>query len=298
MKDNSLTLRPLDSTGIIRVTGRDARDFLHAQLTRDIEGLGADIAPLAGWCDARGRVLAIARVVAADDAYLLLVPRDSLEMLITKLSMYILRAEVRLREDEALEIAALIGPSANWRREQGFQTNGETNAVQWRQNTACVDLGGELAYLVGPGAELEALTSGLDTATESKAVLAEIALGLPTLTSATTGHYIPQMLNLDRLDAVSFDKGCYPGQEIVARAHHLGTVKRRMRRFQTDAAEPPPTAAALVDAGGDTVGEVVRSAATETGAEFLAVVRLEALSGPVYLAAHPDIPLRERSLPY
>jgi folate-binding protein YgfZ len=111
---------------------------------------------------------------------------------------------------------------------------------------------------------------------------------------ATRGEFVPQMVNLDLLDGISFSKGCYPGQEIVARTRYLGRVKRRMLRFATAGAAPPPGMALAGPAG--PAGQVVRAAHAGTGAELLAVVMLEALPGPLALA--DGTPLAPLPLPY
>src|SRR5690606_39183642 len=103
-----------------------------------------------------------------------------------------------------------------------------------------IRIGPELTHVVGPEAAIEALRTALPEAPEALATLAEIELGLPAVPPALAGHYVAQMLNLDVLDAVAFDKGCFPGQEVIARTHNLGAVKRRLRRFSAPLASPPP----------------------------------------------------------
>src|SRR5690606_33020202 len=107
--------------------------------------------------------------------------------------------------------------------------------------------------------------------------------------------FVAQMLNLDALGAISFTKGCYPGQEIVARAHHLGTVKRRMRRFTAERPLAPAPGAEVLDADGTPVGEVVDAARSDDGTELLAVVQNDARARPLLL---DDTPLTEQPLPY
>ena len=99
--------------------------------------------------------------------------------------------------------------------------------------------------VAGAPAALESLTAGLDDASSGEAARAEIALGIPAITPALADRFVAQMLNLDELGAVSFDKGCYPGQEIIARVHNLGGVKRRARRYAAPAPPPAGTAARL-----------------------------------------------------
>jgi folate-binding protein YgfZ len=126
--------------------------------------------------------------------------------------------------------------------------------------------------------------------------LADIRAGLPAVLTATTGEFVPQMVNLDLIGGISFTKGCYTGQEIVARMKYLGRVKRRMLRFGTAGGAPPPGAALYASRG--PVGQVVTSAPAETGSEFLAVVVLDDLPGPFFLDEAQTLPARSLELPY
>src|SRR6185436_11993033 len=101
---------------------------------------------------------------------------------------------------------------------------------------------------LGAPAALVSLTEGLDGTSAAEAALAEVRLGIPAITRALAERFVAQMLNLDALDAISFDKGCYPGQEIIARVHNLGGVKRRARRYGAPA-EPPAIGASVLAAG-------------------------------------------------
>jgi folate-binding protein YgfZ len=128
---------------------------------------------------------------------------------------------------------------------------------------------------------------GLTTADDNQRrrhdwLLADIRAGIPAIAPATSGEFIPQMLNLDLLDAISFSKGCYTGQEIIARTRYLGRIKRRMFRFSTSA--PPPAPGTPVHGGRGTVGQVVSAAPTAGGCELLAVITIDDLAGPLFLA--------------
>jgi tRNA-modifying protein YgfZ len=147
--------------------------------------------------------------------------------------------------------------------------------------------------VLGAPAALARLAATADRAGESAAVLAEIRLGLPVIAPETTERYVAQMLNLDALGAVSFSKGCYPGQEVIARVHNLGGVKRRARRYAASGTPPPLGTAVLADAR--TVGEVVRSTAAESGCELLAVVEHGAAEAALTCGGAP---LRELPLPF
>jgi hypothetical protein len=126
--------------------------------------------------------------------------------------------------------------------------------------------------------------------------LAEIRAGLPTIVTATSGEFVPQMVNLDLVGGISFTKGCYTGQEIVARMKYLGRVKRRMLRFSTPGAAPAP--GAPVHASRGPVGQVVASAPASSGSEFLAVIVLDDLPGPFFLDEGRALPAHRLELPY
>jgi tRNA-modifying protein YgfZ len=139
---------------------------------------------------------------------------------------------------------------------------------------------------------LKAAIPGLDTLPDGDWSLAMIRAGIPVVTPATSGEWIPQMLNLDLLGAISFTKGCYTGQEIVARTQHLGRIKRRTFRFH---AERCPRPGDPLWAGEHRVGEVVNAVATPSGSSFLAVKSLDA-TGPLHLAE--GVPVTAEPLPY
>src|SRR5690606_30994515 len=121
---------------------------------------------------------------------------------------------------------------------------------------------------------------------EAQAELAAVRAGLPAIGARLAGEYVAQMLNLDVLGAISFTKGCYPGQEIVARAHHLGAVKRRMRRYAAAGAPVPAPGDPIVDAAGAHRGEVIRASRADGGVELLAVVP-NASRATLFLAGTP-----------
>jgi len=141
-----------------------------------------------------------------------------------------------------------------------------------RSDELCfVRIGERYWQALGPRDALAQLAAPLATTTDRAATLAEIELGIPEIVPLIGERFVAQMLNLDELGAVSFDKGCYPGQEIIARVHNLGGVKRRARRYAAAIAPPAPGTPVLGE-NGQPVGEVLRAAPTELGTEFLAVV--------------------------
>jgi hypothetical protein len=242
----SLVIYPLDDLAAFEVTGADALSFVQGQITNDILSLGTEQAKLAGYCTAQGRLLAtmvIAALPETPDAGLIgLMRNDILAPVLKRLSMFVLRAKVKLAPSTysvvgvslaAAEVAALsqdLGhmlPQVPWQAATTTtglwicapgakqQTVGATLRWWWlaseAQLAACQRL--SLPHVLGTAAQWH----GQD-----------IAAGLPWIEAATQDLLIPQTLNLDLIEGVSFTKGCYPGQEIVARSHYRGTVKRRM----------------------------------------------------------------------
>jgi hypothetical protein len=191
--------------------------------------------------------------------------------------MYILRAKAVVALAD-IPLAGIIGASADPVAGQSVSLYGGDR----RQNLL--------------GAAATAALATYPAAAHSEWVLADIRAGLPAIGAITSAEFVPQMVNLDLVDGISFSKGCYTGQEIVARMKYLGRVKRRMLRFAT-AGSPPPPGTALYAARG-AAGQVVSSAPAVQGSEFLAVVVLDDLNGPLHLDETGLQPVLRQELPY
>ncbi|MCY1208572.1 tRNA-modifying protein YgfZ [compost metagenome] len=234
---------PLEDFLVFSASGADALAFLHGQLTQDVTGLPADAARLAGYCTAKGRLLATlvmwrAAPSDADDAPQLygLVRQDLAQALIKRLSMFVLRAKAKLaatplhvagvlataEQADALEAAAGPLPRAPWQR-------ADLPSGTW---IAAPSADARLRWWwIASDAQLEqaaALSGALGLGPAAQWHAADLAAGIPWIAAATQDVFIPQTVNLDLIQGVSFTKGCYPGQEVVARSHYRGTVKRRM----------------------------------------------------------------------
>jgi folate-binding protein YgfZ len=281
-------------TVCLEARGTDAAAFLHAQLSRAVADLDPTFAPLAAWADPRGRVRAILRVCRLPERWLLVTPRDGADDVLKKLRLFVLRSKVTLARADDVHVAALLGDGDEWLAARGIRAaDALPNRLVRRDDLALVRVGPSYWQALGAPAALASLTAGSSAASASDATLAEIGLGIPAITPALAERFVAQMLNLDELDAVSFDKGCYPGQEVIARIHNLGGVKRRARRYAAPAG--PPALGAPVLAAGSQVGEVVRSAETRLGCEMLAVVDHAAAGSPLTCAGAP---LAELPLPF
>jgi tRNA-modifying protein YgfZ len=266
----------LDDLRALAVSGPDRLSFLQGQLTQDVTTARTASTVLAGWADAKGRLLFAGHLfstpVGSDDALALLVPAELADALLKRLRMYVLRAkaQITLLDQPIVGLLGTAGPT------------GDGQAVRI--------LGEDRRHiLLGPA-------PGTAECPRSEWQLADIRAGIPTIVAATSGEFVPQMVNLDLLSGISFTKGCYTGQEIVARMKYLGRVKRRMLRFS--AGGIPPVAGAALYAERGAVAQVVRSAPTETGCEFLAVAVLDDLPGPFFLDEARTRPVRRLELPY
>jgi tRNA-modifying protein YgfZ len=201
----------LSRYGLLAVTGADARDFLHAQLTNDVAHLPADRAAFAGWCTAKGRLLATLLVIPAPDGFLLQLAKDIAPAVAKRLSMFVLRSKVKIADE-----------SDAWAQYGVWQP---LLGVTWDGGTVSVPVGDRRHLKIGRGLALDCSRA------EEDWTLEEIRAGRPLITAATQDKFVPQMVNLETLGGVDFQKGCYPGQEIVARAQYRGEVKRRMQRL-------------------------------------------------------------------
>jgi folate-binding protein YgfZ len=234
----------LSRYGLLSVTGPDARDFLHAQLTNDVLNLAPDGTRFAGWCSAKGRLLATFLVIPAPQGFLLQLARDLVPAVAKRLAMFVLRSKVKIED-----------ASGAWIQDGVWDDDRPGPDVLWQGDKASVRVG-ERRYLELLKEEQPA------TAAEDGWTLREIQAGRPLITAATQDLFVPQMVNLEKIGGVDFQKGCYPGQEIVARAQYRGGVKRRMVRL------PAPAGAPLSPGAEFNGGVVVDSA----GGEMLAVL--------------------------
>ena len=250
--------------GAFRIHGADAASFLQGQLTQDVRGLADGGTRLAALQTAQGRVIAVLHLARRGDEFTALLPASRVDAVITHLRRYTLRARVALTDLGASHApVGVLGVDAGAPGGTGDAAAGGGERY---------GIGGGRWVLLGPRAgDLAAVAA----APAAAWTLAGIRTGLPELGAETAEAFTAHMLNLDRLGAISFTKGCYTGQEIVARTEHQGRVKRRLLRYALGAGAPPAPLAAL-HARGNKVGEVVIAAADDTGAECLAVVSLDA----------------------
>jgi folate-binding protein YgfZ len=299
---------PLTQFGVIDAIGDDAATFLHSQLTSDVQHLDASTARLAGFCSAKGRLLASFLMWRTGDAIRLLISGEIQAPVQKRLSMFVLRAKAKL-VDATPELAAV-----------GFV--GDVRSVLSRLFDAMPDgvhvkVDGPLGSLirvpdsvgrprflwVGPKALVEEKLAGLDEKlTRGSAQMwdwLDIHAGEPRITQATTEQFVPQMVNFDVLGGVNFKKGCYPGQEVVARSQYRGTIKRRTSLAHVDNATPGVELFHSDDPG-QPCGLVINAApAADGGVDVLVEIKLASLgSGSVHAGSADGPTLSFLPLPY
>jgi folate-binding protein YgfZ len=267
----------LNGLALVRFTGPDAARFLQGQLTQDMGDAGAGKTLLAACNTSQGRVIAVLRLRQTGADVWVLVAADVADPLVAHLKRYVLRAKVQIAVDHGAFIIGRRSGDTGDATTRGASDDA-TIVFQWAPGREVVVRPSSLGAEVRTVGASRSPTGDADddgAGIWRSWLAADIADGLPHVTASTSGHFVAQMLNLDVLDAISFNKGCYTGQEIVARTQNLGRIKRRLLRYRVATGEPPAKLASL-NHGQTKVGEVLQAAAGAAGTELLAVVSLEA----------------------
>ena len=291
----------LDDWGVIRAQGADAASFLHAQLTQDVEHLEAGAARLAGWCSAKGRLLA-SFVVWREDAQTLLLAcsADLLPATLKRLSMFVLRAKCRLT-DASAEVAlyGLAGPAAqSWLGAAAPATDWDAAPIAGATAIRLPSLPALPRFLLAQPAS--AAAPALPVIPVARWRWLEARSGVVRIVAATTDQFVPQMVNFELVGGVSFQMGCSPGQEVVARSQYRGTLKRRAALFESDADLAPGDEVFHSADPGQPAGMVAMAARGPDGAvAALVEVKLAALDGgEIRAGSATGAPLRRAALPY
>lgn len=274
----------LTDWGVIRAAGPDAASFLQSQLTQDVLGLDAQRACLAGWCSAKGRLLASFVVWRpAADEVLLACSADLLPAVLKRLSMFVLRAKCKLSDASAeLPLFGVAGPAAT--APAGRRTDGVIGLPPAR--------GVARGLVVGTAPALPALD------VDAWSWL-EVASGVPRIVAATVEQFVPQMVNFEVVGGVNFQKGCYPGQEVVARSQYRGTLKRRAFVLESPAAAVPAQEIFHSADREQPAGMVANAASWQGRHLMLAELKIAALDGGTLHLGTADGPQLTRvDMPY
>lgn len=305
--ETSAVICPVTPSGLLRFSGEDSQAFLHGQLSNDVKALTETTAQYSSYSTPKGRMLASFLLFRRDGDYWLQLADELAPAMQKRLSMFIMRSKTRC--NDVSTDYALLGIA------------GSQAATLLQQICGIADLpelgvehAEDCSVIALPGSRYQLLTSATYAASlqqqfvQAGAVLADAALwqltdiraGIPWITAATQEEFVLQMANLDLLDGVSFTKGCYPGQEIVARTRYLGKVKRRMYRARI-ACE---TASAGQDVfspemNGQPSGKIVMAAPAGAGIqECLVVAQMSSLEHGLHLESPAGTPLEMLPLPY
>lgn len=303
-------LTDLSHLALLQAHDVDAQSFLQGQLSNDIQLVGATQTQLSAYCNPKGRMFAIFRIFQRHDNYYLQLPASLADATLRRLRMFVLRAKVTLQHapDELLRIG-FSGPNASRLIADavGFVPSA-TNEASTRDDVTVLRLAGPLPRfeLLAPRSRMETIWTALaHHATPVGAgpwAWLDIRAGIPTVLPGTVEEFVPQMMNLELLDGVNFKKGCYPGQEIVARMHYLGRLKQRMFLAHVeDTHQPAPgTPVFAPDFPGQSAGAVVNAEPAPTGGyDLLAVIQLSCVrSGTVRLGTEDGTMLHFSELPY
>jgi len=244
---NGPVVTSLTHQALIKVSGSEAKTFLQAQLTSDINEVSENKAQYSAYCDPQGNVLANFLVFIYKGDYYLNFDGSLTDTILKRLKMFVLRSDVQLEEvsDSLIQVgfASEFGDLDVQRRlETKIKEVFETNLIteEGMENVLVVKVPGPYHKyaLFGPAEQMiEAwrnIRNNSDVTNNYDWNLLDIAAGIPKVTAETSGQFTAQFLNLDKFDAINFKKGCFPGQEIIARIHYRGKVTKRMLRLHLD----------------------------------------------------------------
>ncbi|MCU7249618.1 CAF17-like 4Fe-4S cluster assembly/insertion protein YgfZ [Pseudomonas koreensis] len=294
----------LSHEGVLAVRGADAGKFLQGQLTCNINYLSDTRASLGARCTQKGRMQSSFRILLEGDGVLLAMAGELLEPQLADLKKYAVFSKSKLTDESAAWVrfgvdhgdAALAG--------LGLDLPAETDSVARHDGLIAIRVSPQRAELWAPADQAESLKTRLSAqlaeAELNQWLLGQIRAGIGQVMPATRELFIPQMLNLQAVGGVSFKKGCYTGQEIVARMQYLGKLKRRLYRVQLDASElPEPGTQLFAPSHNSSIGEVVLAARAGQKIELLAVLQAEAAEeGVLHLGALEVPALHLLDLPY
>lgn len=241
---------PETGLAVVSITGADSTSFLDAQCSVRLAGI-RDGVGFGAFADAKGRVLLVFRAWRHGDGWRLLVPLAEAGWLHDYLLRFVFRARVDIAVEADWRILGIAGASARSELEHAGVSVPADGHVTTRNGFATLSLDHERWLLCGKpeqtGAPIDTLCARLPAGDENAWRLLRLAAGEPEIRAATRARFLPQMLGLVELGAVSFDKGCYPGQEVITRARNLGTVKRHLGLLEWRATLPPVGTAVRID---------------------------------------------------
>jgi len=302
------TIHELPHLALIRFSGPDAQTFLHSQLSCDVAALKPGRSTYGAYCTPKGRMLASFLLWRAGDAFYMQLPSSLREPIQKQLTRFILRSKVQAAgaSGDSTPIGVAGSGAAEAIRRAAGQAPEDTHGVAVSADAMLLRLPLDRYEVVAARAKAPDILAALDEGGERKDAehwdWLEIASGVPVVLPETQEQLVPQMANLDLIGGVSFEKGCYPGQEIVARMHYRGTLKQRMYRARVGTPEQVPPGSKLYSAafGEQACGTVLNAARSpEGGSDILAAIQIAAAGqGDVRWNAPDGPPVTLLRLPY
>lgn len=309
LKSNIVTKLP--NYGVIKIEGEDAQTFLHNQFTNDLkQGVSDTQSQLSAYCSPKGRILALFRIVQQGDTYFLRLPKATLEATIKRLRMFVLMSKVTLTDvSDEVSCAGCSGIESETALND-IIGNVPTKVDDANTNNGITIVrvpGSQPRFeLIGNNSDIEEILDKLATnipaADNNIWELLDIRAAIPTIHAKNVEAFVPQMVNLQAINGLSFKKGCYPGQEVVARMQYLGKLKRRMYILHSSEDTLPSPGDVIVTKGSNEdhkAGAVVSAQNSETGVDILAVVEIaSAEKGGLHLESTDRPELNQLDLPY
>ncbi|MEW7857638.1 MULTISPECIES: YgfZ/GcvT domain-containing protein [Pseudomonas] len=294
----------LSHEGVLAVRGPDASKFLQGQLTCNLNYLSDSQSSLGARCTQKGRMQSSFRILLEGDGCLLAMATELLEPQLADLKKYAVFSKAKLSDESALWARFGLGNADTLLAGLGLELPPEDGAVARNDGLIAIRVSADRTELWAPADQAEVLreklAAQLPEGDLNQWLLGQIRAGIGQVMPATRELFIPQMLNLQAIGGVSFKKGCYTGQEIVARMQYLGKLKRRLYRLALNAEElPEPGTPLFSPTHGSSIGEVVIAARAEQNIELLAVLQAEAAEdGNLHLGALEGPGLHLLDLPY
>lgn len=242
---DQVVLSPLEYLTCYEIGGDDAEAFLQGQLTNDIAQVSAERGQLTSYCTPKGRMLAIFQLCQWQKKYIAILRKDIAESVMQRLKMFVLRSKVEIKPRTTIDsIIGLCGSDTeSVLSSLKLQHPNEDYETSSSEHALCVKIPGVVPrYLLLGDKSITLKVNDLDKNklhifSDNYWQWLDIMSGIPVVTKTTQETFVPQMTNMELIDGVSFSKGCYPGQEVVARLHYLGNASRRMYRFETQSEE-------------------------------------------------------------
>lgn len=290
---------PISQLAVLVIAGKDAATLLQGQLTCNVYELTEQRAVFAAMCNAKGRVITTFLLMKRVDCFLMVLPQVLLETVRKKLQMYVLRSVVTIVDGS--EQWCLLGLFTNQVGQHvnfNMQFDAAIDAIRIQWPSVSVD---RLLVLVPADRVIslwqQCVQSGYQVCGASQWSYADLRIGLPWLSTESSEQFIPQMLNIDQLGGISFNKGCYTGQEIVARTHYLGTVKRALFVAECDTQILPDVNALIFNDNASnfdtaqSVGTTVAAQCIQNKCIVQIVLQLDAKTAPLVLADQTPLTL-------